>query len=69
MIREMPQSQIDDKLYSEVYNYIKKNKISLEDFSKRVGITHYIMQKAMDRNIKMFLYTTTINKIRVIANG
>ncbi|MBR4002519.1 MAG: hypothetical protein IKI95_00420 [Clostridia bacterium] len=68
MVGEQPQKQIDDKLYSQVYNYILKKGISFEDFAQKLNITSYMFNKAMDRKIKMNIYETLISKIRIIIN-
>lgn len=62
------QIQIDDKLYSEIYKYISVNKLTLEDFSKKIKLDIYIFRKAFDRKIKMNIFKTVIDKIKKIIN-
>ena len=68
MVGEQPQSQINDKLYSQIYSYILKKGITVEDFAEKLFITPYIFKKAIDRNIKMHIYDSLIEKIRKIIN-
>lgn len=68
MVGEQPQSQINDKLYSQIYSYILKKGITVEDFAEKLLITPYIFKKAIDRNIKMYVYDSLIEKIRKIIN-
>jgi hypothetical protein len=62
------QCQIDDKLYFEIYEYISKNKITLEGFSKLIRLDFYILNKAVDRQIRMNIFTTVIEKIKNTIN-
>lgn len=63
------QCQIDDKLYSEIYKYISKNKLTLEDFSKIIKLDSYIFKKVFDRKIKMNIFKTVIEKIKKTINS
>lgn len=55
--------EMTDEFCNLINNYIKKNKLTFTEFCSRVRIDAYMLNKIMDRNIKMRAYRSLFFKI------
>lgn len=54
---------MDDALYSQVLDYLKIKNISLRKFCNEINLPTYMVEKIMDRKIKMKIFQDTLDKI------
>lgn len=57
------QKQMSDEFYKKCVIYIKSNNLTFAEFAERVGIEKYMLRKILDRRIKMYCPSTTLEKI------
>lgn len=61
------QSQISDNLYAKVVTYMRRHNLSADQFAEKCGVAPYLLKKALNRKIKMYIFVTLIERIELMV--